>query len=97
MFLTKFISKIVINFCSEKVDIPRDQVIDNLQDLTSRYEGTTYAQQCFVNLKTRELIKKWVDAKSNANDNKKWFCTPSSCTYQIEQVFTTTSNICQIT
>ena len=71
MFLMKFISKIVINFCSEKVDISRDQVIDNLQDLTSHYEGTTYAQRCFVNLKTRELIKKWVDAKSNANDNKK--------------------------
>ena len=71
MFLTKFISKICINFCSEKLDIPRDQVIDNLQDLTSRFEGTTYAQRCFVNLKTRELIKKWVDAKSNANDNKK--------------------------
>ena len=58
MFLTKFISKILINFCSEKVDIPHDQVIDNLQDHTSRYEGKTYAQQCFVNLKTRELIKK---------------------------------------
>ena len=42
--LTKFISKIVINFCSEKVDIPRDQVIDNLQDRTSCYEGMTYAQ-----------------------------------------------------
>ena len=24
-----------------------------------------------MNLKTRQLIKKWVDAKSNANDNKK--------------------------
>ena len=44
MFLTKFISKILINFCSEKVDIPRDQVIDNLQDLTFRYEGMTYTQ-----------------------------------------------------
>ena len=71
MFLTKFISKIVIIFCREKVDLPPDQVIDNLQDHTSRYEGTTYAQRCFVNLKTRELIKKWVGAKSNVNDNKK--------------------------
>ena len=44
MFLTKFISKIPINFCSEKVDISHDQVIDNLQDLTTRYEGTEYAQ-----------------------------------------------------
>ena len=43
MFLMKFISKIVINFCSEKVDIPRDQVIDNLQDLTTLYEGMEYA------------------------------------------------------
>ena len=67
----KFISKIVINFCSEKVDIPHDQVIANLQDLTTQYEGTEYAQRCFVNLKTTQLIKKWVDAKSNANDNKK--------------------------
>ena len=56
MLLTKFISKIFINFYSEKVDIPRDQVIDNLQDLTSHYEGMTYIQQCFVNLKIRELI-----------------------------------------
>ena len=67
----EFISKTLISFCSEKVDIPCDQVIDNLQDHTSLYEGMTYAQQCFVNLKTRELIKKWVDAKSNANDIKK--------------------------
>ena len=44
MFLMKFISKIVINFCSEKVDIPHDQVIANLQDLTTRYEGMEYAQ-----------------------------------------------------
>ena len=71
MFLMKFKSKIVIHFCSEKVDISCDQVIDNLQDLTSRYEGMTFAQRCFVNLRTRELIKKWVDAKSNANGNKK--------------------------
>ena len=71
MFLTKFTSKIVINFCSEKVDIPPDQVIDNLQDHKFCYDGTQYAQQCFVDLKTRELITKWVVAKSNANDNKK--------------------------
>ena len=76
MFLTKFISKILINFCSEKVDIPRDQVIDNLQDLTTRYEGMECAQQCFVNLKTRQLIKKWVDSKSNANDKKKGSARP---------------------
>ena len=76
MFLMKFISKILINFCSEKVDIPRDQVIDNLQDLTTRYEGTEYAQRCFVNPKTRQLIKKWVDAKSNANDKKNGSARP---------------------
>ena len=29
------------------------------------------AQRCFVNLKTRKPIKKWVDSKSNANDKKK--------------------------
>ena len=61
----------MVTFCSDRVDIPDDKVIANIQDLKNRYAGTTHAQRCFVNLKTRELFKKWIGAKSNASEKKR--------------------------
>ena len=60
----------MVTFCSDRVDIPDDKVIANVQDLKTRYAGTTHTQRCFVNLKTRELFKKWIGAKPNASEKK---------------------------
>ena len=61
----------MVTFCSDRVDIPDDKVIANVQDLKTRYAGTTHTQRCFVNRKTRELLKNWIGAKSNASETKR--------------------------
>ena len=52
-------------FISDRADLTCDSMLDNIQDPTIRYAGTTHEQRSFVNKATRIKMLEWLNASSS--------------------------------